>query len=101
MRIRPILLSLLLAAAAPAMAQAPTPPVASTPAADAPAETAPEAERTVDRHCLRATGTLIRARPGERRCAPFAGRVWTREDLDRTGHTDIAQALRTLDVSIR
>jgi hypothetical protein len=99
MRIRPLLLTVLLAAAAPAMAAEP-PPAARDSAPATTAERDRDAE-TVDRHCLRETGTHIRARTGQRRCSPFAGRVWTREDLDRTGHTDIASALRTLDVSIR
>ena len=47
------------------------------------------------------TGTRIRVREGQRRCTAFAGRVWTRDDLDRTGQTDIGDALRMLDVSIR
>lgn len=99
MRIHPFLLTAVLAVAAPAMAVEPAPPARDT-AATATAERDRDAE-SVDRHCLRETGTHIRARTGHRRCAPFAGRVWTREDLDRTGHTDIASALRTLDVSIR
>jgi hypothetical protein len=33
-------------------------------------------------------------------CATVAGRVYTREDLDRTGAPTIAQALRLLDPSI-
>jgi hypothetical protein len=56
---------------------------------------------TVDRHCLRETGSRIRHRDGRRRCSAFSGRVWTRDDLARTGHVDLASALRTLDVSIR
>ena len=99
MRTSPMLLAALLAIAAPAMAQQPAPPQAppAAPATDA----GGEADRKVDRHCLKETGTHIRARSGERRCSAFAGRVWTREDLDRTGHVNIADALRTLDVSIR
>lgn len=99
MRISSILLTVLLATAAPAMAQEPA-PAGAQPAASA-AEAAREADRKVDRHCLKETGTHIRARRGERRCSAFAGRVWTREDLDRTGHVNIADALRALDVSIR
>jgi hypothetical protein len=29
-----------------------------------------------------------------------SGRTWTREDLERTGHTDVGRALETLDPSI-
>lgn len=100
MRIRPLLLTILLAAAVPAMAAEP-PPAARDSAPATTAERDRDAD-SVDRHCLRETGTRIRLRStGQRRCAPFAGRVWTREDLDRTGQIDIASALRTLDVSIR
>lgn len=59
------------------------------------------ADERVDRHCLRETGTRIRARGDRRACTAFAGRVWTREDLDRTGQIDLASALRMLDVSVR
>ncbi len=99
MRIRSILLAAVLAAAAiPAIAAEPAPPARDVVPATAAAERDTD---TVDRHCLRETGTRIRARTGERRCTAFAGRVWTRDDLDRTGRTDVADALRTLDVSIR
>ncbi len=105
MRIHPILLSLLMtAAAAPAFALEPAPAPAEHDGARAAsvADTDRERERdTVDRHCLRETGTRIRVREGQRRCTAFAGRVWTRDDLDRTGQTDIGDALRMLDVSIR
>lgn len=98
MRIHPILLSVLLvAAAAPAVAAEPAPAAREAP----PAASAERDREFADRNCLRETGTRIRARNAERRCTAFAGRVWTREDLGRTGHVDIASALRTLDVSIR
>ncbi len=61
------------------------------------------------RTCLRSTGSRILAARNERaekdgkgqRCIAAAGRVYTQRDLDSTGHTDIADALRTLDPSIR
>jgi hypothetical protein len=54
-----------------------------------------------DRHCLRQTGSRITARRAadSRRCAAI-GRVYTQDDLRRTGHIDVADALRTLDPSI-
>ena len=60
------------------------------------------AQRDADRNCLRYTGTRIipRDKPA-RQCIPQHGRVYTRDDLDRTGEVDIAQALRRLDPSIR
>lgn len=102
MRIRPILLSLLLTAAAPALAAGPAKaPEAARETREATTAGADRDTDRIDRHCLRDTGTRIRLREGERRCTAFAGRVWTRDDLDRTGQTDIGDALRMLDVSIR
>jgi hypothetical protein len=65
----------------------------------------PESART----CLRSTGSRITAAQNLRadkdgkpqRCAPGPGRTYTKEDLDRTGYVDIADALRSLDTSIR
>jgi hypothetical protein len=96
-------------------------PVASAPS-DASATTASapageqrdlraESDRPLsDRNCLRETGSLIvasqnaradrRKDPSERRCAPVHGRSYDREDLDRTGQTNIADALRMLDPSV-
>lgn len=60
-----------------------------------------------DRFCVRETGSRIAARRNARTakadqpCLPVNGRSYTREDLDRTGSTDIAEALRKLDPSIR
>lgn len=61
------------------------------------------------RTCMRSTGSRIVAAENLRadkngkpqRCANSAGRVYTSEDLDRTGHIDIADALRALDTSLR
>lgn len=56
----------------------------------------------VDRFCVRETGTRIVARRDrERRCSGFAGRSYSREELQSTGRPDIADALRMLDPSIR
>ncbi|MFC0677327.1 hypothetical protein ACFFGH_05605 [Lysobacter korlensis] len=62
-------------------------------------------------YCLRTTGSRIPARartsrgveagkPVHHACLPLTGRVYTREDLQRTGQTDIADALRMLDPAI-
>jgi hypothetical protein len=61
------------------------------------------------RTCLRSTGSRIIATRNERaeksgkgqKCVAAAGRVYTRSDLDSTGHTNIVDALRMLDTSIR
>ncbi|RMH93570.1 hypothetical protein EBB59_04835 [Lysobacter pythonis] len=65
-----------------------------------------------DPRCLRHTGSRItaarqqRPRTADTRrdsapCAPVAGRVHTREEIDRTGAIDLADALRRLDPAIR
>ncbi|GAB3088878.1 hypothetical protein [Lysobacter terrae] len=93
-------------------AQAAQPQANPSPApnADAAAASQDAAKKTDmdDRHCLRYTGTRITHRSDERSdgkkqrmCSNGQiGRAYTREDLDRTGRIDIADALRTLDPSI-
>lgn len=95
-RLLPILL--LAACAFPAAARTPSQPRG---AADdgKPVPAASEAATATDRTCLRHTGTRIRYRDG--RCLSVSGRSWSREELLSTGHTDVAQALRALDPSIR
>lgn len=76
--------------------------VAQTAEADA-------AARKPDHLCLRSTGSRIAAAQNRRaekegkpqRCANSFGRVYTSEDLDRSGHINIADALRALDTTIR
>lgn len=66
------------------------------------------AGRMSDRYCVRATGSRIVARDSkadkvenfDKRCFAGNGRVYTREDIERTGEIDIAEALRKLDPSI-
>lgn len=67
-----------------------------------------EAERLNRRNCLRETGSRIVASANARvgkdskdtKCAPAFGRVYSREDIESTGHQNIADALRTLDPTI-
>lgn len=54
-----------------------------------------------DRHCLRHTGSRLIGKDRRQSCANAPGRAYTREDIERTGHTDLLSALRTLDPSIR
>lgn len=66
----------------------------------------------IDRNCLRQTGSHIVARANAtrsasdrsdkrgQRCVAANGRVYSREDIDRTGEVDIADALRKLDPAI-
>lgn len=76
-----------------------------------------DAEREVDRDCLQSTGSrIVAARnddlprnrddgAGEANAKPDCvignGRVYTRKDLQSTGHVSVAEALRTLDPRIR
>ncbi len=80
-----------------------------TVAADDAAPAVASEDAPLRRHqCLRSTGSLITASRNYRaqregkaeRCAPGFGRVYTSEDLSRTGHTDLGSALRALDTSI-
>lgn len=60
------------------------------------------------RTCVRRTGSRILAAQNARaerqgkpeRCSGFAGRSYTSDELESTGHTDLADALRTLSPSI-
>jgi len=91
--------------AAPADARAASDRATAATAAAATDATDAAASKT----CLRSTGSRIvdarnlRAqREGKpQQCTNAAGRVYTREDLDRSGYVDIADALRALDTSIR
>jgi hypothetical protein len=73
------------------------------------AETTPAQTEEPARTCLRSTGSRIVASRNLRAekdrkpqgCAVAAGRVYTAEDLDRSGHMNLADALRSLDTSIR
>lgn len=73
-----------------------------------------------DRHCLRHTGSRVHMRTvartadagtdasvangraaSRRDCLAVNGRVYSRDDIDRTGRVDIGDALRALDPAIR
>lgn len=51
-----------------------------------------------DRSCVRSTGSRIRRDDHE--CLPVAGRSYGEADLDRTGATDVGQALSAIDPAI-
>lgn len=116
-RLKISLISLLGAVAFTTMAQAAEPQ--ATPAADATAAAQAEAKQPPlsDAYCLRHTGTRITTRSADkaadkadanaatnrksRTCSNGAiGRAYTRDDLDRTGDTNLADALRKLDPAI-
>ncbi|MEP6632944.1 MAG: hypothetical protein ABJA62_01910 [Luteimonas sp.] len=75
--------------------------VAQMPAADALAQ-----HKLSDRNCLRSTGSLITARQNDnlpkdkQTCAPVTGRSYSRDDIDRTGSVNLADALRKLDTAV-
>ena len=81
----------------------------AVPADDAAAPAVASEDAPLRRHqCLRSTGSLITASRNYRaqregkaeRCAPGFGRVYSSEDLRRTGYTDLGSALRALETSI-
>ena len=50
------------------------------------------------RYCIRDTGSHIP--PAKGKCLPVVGTTYTQQDLQRTGATNIGQALQMLDPSI-
>lgn len=57
-----------------------------------------------ERRCLQGAGSQVAARRNAKRgspCLPLNGRSYSREDIERTGEIDIADALRKLDPAIR
>ncbi|MCD9045853.1 MULTISPECIES: hypothetical protein [unclassified Luteimonas] len=60
-----------------------------------------------ERYCIRETGSRItasreaRSRSERDACINAGGRVYTREDIERSGGVDVKDALRRLDPSIR
>ncbi len=96
-----------------ARAQAlPAQPAQDQPAQDQPAQETTRDQETAaqtrnDRNCLRDTGSRIAVRDHDRHgrprrdCKPGPGRVYDREELMRTGETDIGEALERLDPSIQ
>ena len=77
---------------------------AATPAGEAEADAAETATARDlnDRRCLTQTGSRIspRADSKGRKCTNAAGRAYSREDLNRTGTVDLAEALRRLDPAV-
>jgi len=58
-----------------------------------------------DRFCIRETGSRVvatrnRGKKADEECVNAAGRVYTRDDIERTGSADLRDALRRLDPSI-
>lgn len=84
-----------------AHAETPIAAVASTDAdhADNAAIQTKAALRT-ERHCIRHTGTRMKVRDRDGCIANAPGRSYGRDDIERTGETDIGRALQRLDPSI-
>jgi hypothetical protein len=93
-------------AAAPAQADAQLAAQADLGQADATASNVPGDKLAAQTpyNCLQYTGSRIRTadrKTGKPACAQGPGRSYGRDDLDRTGQVDIADALRRLDPSIK
>jgi hypothetical protein len=100
----------LMAATAQAQSPATTPEPAPAPTAGHAVETAvaaPAPGKTEDKprlsevNCIRQTGSRIRQRDTKTVCNGQPGRSYSKDELDRTGHVNLADAIRTLDPSIR
>ncbi|MDR0182785.1 hypothetical protein [Lysobacter arvi] len=90
-------------ASADAQAQVQSAPVQADAAASADAQATADTKRTSNVGCVKDTGTNIRPRDpktGKPLCIG-PGRSYSREQIDRTGQTDLADALRRLDPSVR
>lgn len=70
---------------------------ASTPSSLAATSKAAAAPNLPPVGCVSSSATRILAGPAE--CAAF-GHVWTDQDINTTGATDVAHALRSLDPSV-
>lgn len=84
--------------------------VAVSASAETDSASANDRDAVSDHTCLRQTGSRIvasanaRADAGKdkskRQCTSAPGRSYSREDIDRTGAVDLADALRRLDPSV-
>lgn len=106
----PQLLLLILIGGFAGIAAAQTPAPATTADDGATAIGTKATDNVNSRNCLQDTGSRITAAANakarkagkkERDCVISAGRTYSKDDIDRTGQTDVASALRQLDPSIR
>lgn len=113
---RLLLIALTAGLAVAAQAQPPVSTSATADAADSPVNATTTTEATTpvaqadenptaathptDAQCLRATGSRIAKRDGKSRCIAQPGRAYSREDIERTGQTNVYDALRTLDSAV-
>lgn len=97
MKISPMMISLAFALVA-ASAQAMTlDTVVRDPNPREPAPDAGRKDAKFESFCLQNTGSRIVSGKSGHRCVTAGGRVFTRQDLERTGESDMAAALRKLD----
>lgn len=97
----PLIVAALLALPMAAVAQQSTPAKQAATTADASQTKAIDDKQRTDPNCLQHTGTRIAPRKDKQgRCALGPGRVYTNDDIARTGETNVADALRKLDPSI-
>ncbi|MGY0611143.1 hypothetical protein [Luteimonas sp. A501] len=68
---------------------------------------AKDSRKADDRFCIEQTGSRItaarnaRSKSDQKECVTAGGRVYTREDIERSGSVDLQDALHRLDPSIR
>ncbi len=60
---------------------------------------APAPKKETRPNCMQDTGSHIKRKEGE--CVEAPGRVYSHEDIDRTGEINAADALRKLDPAVR
>lgn len=96
----PLIVAALLALPMAAAAQQSAPARQTAATADASQAKADDQQR-IDPNCPQQTGTRIAPRKDKQgRCVLGPGRVYTSDDIARTGETNVADALRKLDPSI-
>ena len=76
---------------------------APAPASAPVAKQAPASDKRAlsEANCVRQTGSRIRQRDAKSACNGQLGRSYTKDELDSTGHTNLADALRALDPAVR
>lgn len=100
MKTSPLIFLLALSLAATSVHAMTVASVSRAPKAEKPASDASK-DAEFESFCLQQTGSRVTSeRDGSKRCVGGSGRVYTRQDLDRTGETDMAAALRKLDPAI-
>ena len=95
------------ALAALAFVAAPAPAFAQDEPEEAARSRAKDSRKPDDSFCIEQTGSRItaarnaRSRSDQKECVAAGGRVYTREDIERSGSPDLRDALRRLDPSLR